>query len=115
MYLRFVHGTESQDGRWLTGIITASGELLDDGLLDPYQVDIVDATYKWLNEHLPCPPFSRNLESGIWSANAVAWFLPEARKFIERMWDLVAVLEDHGRPVRILRSAKPGKIVYRDD
>lgn len=115
MYLRFVEGTESEDGRWLTGIITAARMLRDDGRLESYEVVIVEETYSWLNAHVPCPPFKRNLESGKWSTDAVAWFLPDANEPIQRMWDLVAVLKNHGSPVRVLRTASPGMIVYRDE
>jgi len=115
MYLRFVEGTDSQDGRWLTGVITAARVLKDEGRLEPYQVDIVEATYVWLNQHVPCPPFQRNLGSGKWTADAVAWFLPGATEAIQRMWELVAVLKDHDIPVRVLRTASPGMIVYRDE
>jgi hypothetical protein len=30
------------------------------------------------------------------------------------MWELAALLREHGVPVRMLRSANPGKIVYQD-
>jgi hypothetical protein len=115
MYLRFVEGADSQDARWLTGVITAACVLRDEGRLVPYQVDVVDATYEWLNQHVPCPPFQRNRKSGKWTDDAVAWFLPDATEAIQRMWDLVAVLQDHDIPVRVLRTASPGMIVYRDE
>lgn len=114
MYMRFVEGTESQDGRWLTGVITAARLLRDDNRLDPYQVEIVDAAFEWFNNELPCPPFQKNRRSGKWSVDAVAWFLPNAVEAIQRMWDLVAVLRDHDVPVRVLQTAEPGMIVYRD-
>jgi hypothetical protein len=115
MYLRFVEGAETQDARWLTGVITAARVLRDESRLEPYQVDIVEETYAWLNEHIPCPPFQNNLATGKWSDDAVAWFLPAATEAIRRMWDLVTVLKDHGISVRVLRSASPGLIVYRDE
>jgi hypothetical protein len=31
------------------------------------------------------------------------------------MWDLVSALKDHGVSVRVLRTASPGMIVYRDE
>jgi hypothetical protein len=115
MYLRFVEGTESQDGRWLTGVITAAKSLLDDDKLQTYEADIVTSTFDWLNENIPCPPFKKNIRSGKWSRDAVAWFRPEAKEAIRRMWELVAVLEENGVPVRVLRSSEPGLIVYRDE
>jgi hypothetical protein len=114
MYLRFVQGADSEDGRWLTGVITAARILKDEGRLEPYQVEIVESTFEWLNEHIPCPPFEENLNSGKWSRDAVAWFRPNANEAIQHMWQLVAVLKGHGIPVRVLRTAYPGMIVYRD-
>ena len=115
MYLRFVEGADSQDIRWLNGVITADRVLRDQDCLDPHQAVTVEATFEWFNAHIPCPPFQEKLKSGKWSHDAVAWFRPDAGEAIQRMWDLVAVLKDHGVPVRVLRTASPGLIVYRDD
>jgi hypothetical protein len=115
MYLRFVQGADSEDGRWLTGVVTAARILRDEGRLEPFQVDIVEATFAWLNEHLLCPPFQQNLRSGKWSTDAVAWFLPDAKEPIARMWDIVAILKDQGVPVRVIQTANPGMVVYRDE
>jgi len=113
MYLRFV--ADSQAWRASLGVITASCALKDEGRLESYQVDVVETTFDWFNKHVPCPPFHRKLESGAWSDDAVAWFVPEATEAIQRMWDLVAILKDHDVPVRVLRTATPGMIVYRDE
>ena len=114
MYLRFVEGADSQDIRWLTGVITAARVLRDENRLEPYQADIVNATFDWLNDNLPCPPFQENLKSGKWTTDAVAWFLPESTEAIRCMWDLATILKDHGVQVRVLRTSSPGLIVYRD-
>lgn len=115
MYLRFVMGTESEDFRWLTGIFTEARILKDEGRLDPYQVEALEATYDWFNDNVPCPPFSEKLSSGKWTQDAVAWFLPTATEAIQHMWSLAAILQGHGLPIRVLRSVSPGLIVYRDD
>jgi hypothetical protein len=114
MYLRFVQAADSEDGRWLTGVITAARILRDEQRMEQYQVDIVNETFDWLNDNIPCPPFNQNLNSGKWSSNAVAWFLPDAKEPIQRMWNLVEILKDHGMQVRVLRAPSPGMIVYRD-
>ena len=33
---------------------------------------------------------------------------------IKRMWEIASLLEDNDVPVRLLRSANPGKILYQD-
>lgn len=34
---------------------------------------------------------------------------------VQRIWDIVAILKEHGVPVRMITSDKPGKIVYADE
>jgi hypothetical protein len=75
MYIRFVIGFDGEDHRWLTGIITEARLLRDDGQLEQYQAIWLEETYQWLNEHLPCPPFST---SG-WGREAVSWFNDNAK------------------------------------
>ena len=115
MYVRFVVATPQQNPWWATGVITSARILMDDGVLEPYDVDVVEAAFDWFNTHLPCPPFQQNLRSGCWTDDAVAWFFPWALEPISRMWDLVAVLKQHGAATRMLRSHFPGRIVYADE
>ncbi len=96
-------------------MITIARVLRDQGELEPYEVEVVESTFEWLNQHLPMPPFKHNLELGKWTEDAVAWFIPEAKEPIARMWDLVAVLKEHGVAVRVFRTEYPGRIVYRDN
>jgi hypothetical protein len=80
-----------------------------------YESDRLEVTYDWFNEHLPCPPFQSNLRSGEWTQDAVAWYRAEATEPIRRMWEIVAILREHGVAVWTVTSERPGKIVYEDD
>ena len=111
MFIRFVVGTDGENHRWLTGIITEARLLRDDGALEAYEAEWLEATYAWLNQNLPCPPFS----SSGWCRDAVSWFKDDAGDAIGRMWGIVSLLREHGLPVRLLRSRNPGKILYEDD
>ena len=114
MYIRFVVAGDCDNPWRATGVITEARVLRDQGKLESYEVDVVEAAFEWFNQHLPCPPFSENRESGAWTKDAVAWFIPEAKEAIARMWDLIAILKEHGVPVQIFRSQQSGEIVYRD-
>ena len=114
MFIRFVVAADSENPWSTTGVITATRILQDDGKLHDYQSDVVNAAFDWFDHCLPCPPFKERRETGTWSADAVAWFRPNAKEAISRMWDLVAVLKDHGQIVRIFRTNEPGEIVYSD-
>lgn len=111
MFVRFVVGTDGENHRWLTGIITEARLLRDRGRLAPYHQASLENAYAWLNAHLPVPPFSRS----DWGPEAVSWFKDTAGPPIEKMWEIVAILREHGIAVRLLRSRNPGKIIYEDD
>lgn len=115
MFIRFVVGTESENAAWLDGIFVGAITLRDSGVLFSYQSQLLDTIFDWFNEHLPCPPFKEKLGSGEWTPHAVSWFRPEAREPVSRIWDMVAILRDHGTPVRLVRSTWPGSIVYADE
>ena len=110
MFIRFVVGGENESHRLLTGLVTEARMLRDSGALASYEIELLEATYEWLNRHLPCPPFS----SAGWSRDAVSWFNDSATDAIKQMRQLAVLLESHGLLVRMLRSENPGKILYED-
>ena len=114
MYLRFVVGADVENAAWLTGVFTASRILRDEGDLYSYESERLEDIYDWFNEHLPCPPFGRKLKSGEWTRDAVAWFRPDAKRPLGRMWDIVAILREHGVSVRLVTTENPGRMVYED-
>jgi hypothetical protein len=81
MFVRFVVGTDGENHRWLTGIITEARLLRDRGRLAPYQSSWLEDTFAWLNFHLPCPPFS----TSNWGPDAVSWFKDTAEPSIKKM------------------------------
>ena len=115
MYVRFVVGADAENAAWLNGIFTEARLLRDAGELYDYESERLQAIFDWFNEHLPCPPFKKKLRSGEWTREAVAWFRPDAKGPIERIWDIVAVLREHGVVVRMITTERPGKIVYEDE
>jgi hypothetical protein len=110
MFIRFVVGLDDESHRSQTGLITEARLLRDAGSLDQLQVSWLEDTYAWFNENLPTPPF----KSSNWPRDAVAWFKDDAGEPIRKMWEIAALLKQHGVPVRMLRSAHPGKLLYED-
>lgn len=111
MFIRFVVGGDDEHHRMLTGLITEARLLRDRGELAPYEIEWLEETYEWFNEHLPCPPFSA---SG-WSRDAASWFKDSAIEAIQKMRELGVLLESHGLLVRMLRSKNPGLVLYADE
>jgi hypothetical protein len=115
MFLRFVVGGDSDNAAWLTGIIAEAEILREKGKLYSYESEWLEEIFEWFNEHLPCPPFSQRRRTGEWTEDAVSWFRAEAGEPLRRIWDIVAILEEHGVPVRLVTTEKPGKILYSDE
>ena len=111
MFVRFVVGSDGEHHRELTGIVTEARLLRDAGRLSSEEAAQLEESYNWLNDHLPVPPFATRG----WPRDVVGWFRDDAHDVIARMWDLVALLEEHGCPVRLLRSKNPGRVLYQDD
>jgi hypothetical protein len=111
MFIRFVVGKDDEHHRLLTGVITEARLLRDDDLLESHQVSMLEAAYEWLNVHLPCPPF----DSGVLPRSSVSWFKDNAGEPITKVWEIVAILNAHSVPVRLLRTKNPGKILYEDE
>jgi len=109
-FVRFVVGKDGQQAHRLDGLFTESGRLRDSGCLEPYQADWLDQIFTWFNAELPCPPFRRDRIP----VNGICWYRGSATRFISRMWDLAALLRDHGIPVRLLKTEDPGSILYED-
>lgn len=110
MFVRFVVGSDGKYHKELTGIITEAQLLRERGVLTAEEDVRLEAAYLWFNEHVPVPPFSsRRLPK-----DAVAWFKHDAREPVAKMWDIVALLREHGTEVRLLRSPNPGRVVYED-
>jgi hypothetical protein len=114
MFVRFVVGTDTANVFRLDGVIRAASELSELGELYEHESRWLEEVFDWFNLHLPCPPFRRNFRSGNWTRNARSWFHDRAGEPLRRIWDIVAVLEDHGTTVRLIVTDRPGKIVYSD-
>ena len=96
MFVRFVAGTDTENAFWLDGVITVASDLRDQGELYEHESRWLEEIFDWFNENLPCPPFRKKLRSGEWTRNAVCWFRDRAGEPLRRIWDIVAILEEHG-------------------
>lgn len=111
MYIRFVTGTESEAARLQHGLITEAKLLRAEDKLEMYEREIVEQIFDWFNEYMPCPPFQEKK----WGESAIAWFKDSATDYITKMRELSALLQNHGVNVRVIKTEKPGMILYEDD
>ena len=117
MYLRFVVPKIDEDSECMLGVFHAVWDLRDRGLLFPYEEEEHDGIRYWFSEYLETPkrftaakrPYYRK------KSRAICWFKDSAECHIWRIWGLVAILQEHGVPVRMLKEERVGYVVYEDE
>lgn len=102
MFLRF-------DTARSVGIFHAAYDLLKLGALHEDERDALREYLDWYEVELPVPPWD-SFRSG----QAVCWFREDAGRMIQNLWPVAAVLREHGVPVRVKRTWKPGRVRYSD-
>lgn len=114
MYIRFViHANDEYSGR-RQGLFHAMASLEDSGALHGYEQERYDAIYKWFKQNLRKPTtFSRSRKPSAMNV-AISWFKDGAREHIAKMYEVSQILRAHGIEVEVIRSARPGYIVYED-
>jgi len=117
MYLRFVVPTIDDDSERMRGVFQAVGDLRGRGLFYPHEEEELDYLRWWFNQYLEKPTRFTTAKPPHYRRKwrAICWFKDSARSHIWQIWGIVAILEDHGIPVRMLKEERVGYVVYEDD
>ena len=115
VYLRFVIAQlDPQSGR-RQGLFHAAAALEAHGVLAPHEIDDYRAVWAWFRGNLEKPDrFSLSSRPHA-KGQALSWFKAGSAVHIARMRDLQRILENHDVGVEILRTERPGYIVYEDE
>lgn len=114
-YIRFVINQHDEDSQKPQGLFQAVDILRYEGSLSPEELKIADQVFHWFNKNLPVPKrFSRSRKRSA-QAKAISWFKSNAHDFINQMQDLAGILYAHDVPVKIIKTKRPGYIVYEDE
>jgi hypothetical protein len=117
MYLRFVRQN------LVTGIAASEGffcpayELRETIGLDQHTFEHINNLLGWFQRNLQTPDrFNRSTSKGSYRRNTVglSWFKPDAKDMIAKSFELVAVLEENGHPIEIIKCQRIGYIVFED-
>jgi len=117
MYLRFVVAQLDEDSERALGVFHAVRYLRDEGKLHPFEEEQHDMVRGWFNENLARAtrvtaaktPCYRNRN------RALSWFKDTAVEHLDYVRELVAILDNHGVPVRTLKAKRVGYVVYEDE
>jgi len=116
MYLRFVvEQIDERTGKY-AGIFTLAYYLRDENRLTKHEESCVQELIDWFKKNLPIPDkFSKNKNSSHKNTQGLSWFKPQSEKAINKMWELKTVIENHGFNIEVLKTDRPGYVVYEDE
>lgn len=117
MYIRFVVGEVDEDSGQSTGVFQAIYGLRDTGKLCAYEETILDELRQWFKTHLQIPDRFTAAKSPYYRKQnrAISWFKDTAHEHVSRIREMVAMLENHGVAVRMIKADRVGYVVYEDD
>lgn len=117
MFLRFVcdRPVDGFDAR--AGFFVAAYGLLEDPELDPYSRQYLEDLIGWFRENLAVPErFSASKHDRDKTfTRGLSWFRPQAQEMIDKSWELASFLEMMEIPIELLKTDRPGHIIYADD
>jgi hypothetical protein len=110
-YMRFVIGRKDEDSHVEQGIFQAAAQALECQNIMGSDADQLNELRGWFSENLEKPTsFGRDrLRLGI------CWFKTDASEHINRIWEMVSILERNGIYVKKIRTDKPGYVIYEDE
>ncbi len=117
MFLRFVTTELHRESHQELGVFQAAYRLRDKGSLSQSEELLLKKVSGWFNANLEKPkrftsakpPYYRKRQNGI------SWFKDSAREHIGKMREMVALLEHHDVSVRMIKTTRPGYVVYEDE
>jgi hypothetical protein len=115
MYLRFTTKFINQYKETDTGIFNALGYIRDHSLTqdeDSYKLKVLTG---WFNAYLEKPTKLSNASNKSPAAISLSWFKDSAKEHIQRIYELIEILEKYDLVVERFISKNPGYIVYEDD
>jgi D-alanyl-D-alanine dipeptidase len=115
MFVRFViHKNDEGSGR-RQGLFQALSDLEYAGALLAHEQEQYDEIYDWFRKRLKKPrSFTRSSKPHAKKV-ALSWYKDTAVEHIAKMHALAQILQDHGVVVDVLRSERPGYVVYEDE
>ncbi len=118
MYLRFVLTRTHPNSGFRDGVFGAAYELREGDELAGSQRQELESLLRWFDDNLQEPTrFNRTNSKGRYrrATRGLSWFKSSAVKHIQKLRDLISILEDHGFHVTKVKARNPGYIVYEDN
>ncbi len=114
-YIRFVTEQLDPDSGRHQGLFQAAFALRQRGAFSETEEAHLKEIREWFNEHLEKPTAFSRAKRPHAVNRAISWFKDTATEHIKRMYEFAAVLEMHDVTVKVVKTPRPGYVVYEDD
>ncbi|MDA8747285.1 hypothetical protein N9M66_03635 [Litoreibacter sp.] len=118
MYLRFVQSCPVEGMRARQGFFDAAYDLRRCPTSDPMTVERLRILLDWFDDHLDLPArFNKTKSKGYLhkETRGLSWFRPSAKEHLAKSFELSTILQVHGFPVELLKTNRPGFVVFEDE
>ncbi len=115
MLIRFIIDKRDPDSGRRQGLFQAARSLRDSGQLSASDDDKLEALLAWFNEHLERPKRLAISPRPHSKSQALSWFKDSASDHIAKMREFSKILESYGAGVRMIKTDRPGYILYEDE
>jgi len=91
------------------GLFHATCKLQESCSLPDYADELLEESLKWFNRNLQVPRLPSS------QGRSLFWFRTDAEELLDKIWQLVALMNEEGLFVHHRTTSRPGMIVYFDD
>ncbi len=110
MDIRFVTAKRCDQSGAMTGVFQAAFSLQERDVLEAWEEEWLERELAWLKMHLKSPACLSEPEN----RRAICWFHPRARRAIDKVRSIAALLAEHGELVTMKKTTDPGIVIYED-
>ncbi len=94
------------------GVFQAAYHLLHSSDMYLYDEERLKEVWKWFRNNLLAPDVFKQSKREV---NAICWYKPDAKEHLQKMYEMIHILELYGYHVWQIKCHNPGYIVYEDD
>ena len=110
MFIRLCTLHSDPDTRLPQGVFIAAQSLEEAGRLSSDELADLRELTGWFAQALPTPPNSDDLDP-----KAIYWFKDGVGELRQKVWELAQLLRSHGVHVELIKTQKPGYVIYEDE
>jgi hypothetical protein len=114
-FIRFVVARIDADSGRRQGLFQAARVLRESSDLNGEDRNRLEALRDWFNLNLERPARLSISRRAHGKKQAIGWFRGTAARHIGKMRELQQLLEAHGMAVEVIKTRRPGYVVYEDD